>query len=312
MKATRLFNLVMATTVVVLALPVCAADMPTEPRGGKPPANSRPSVENFADQVTYQRAFEAVVWSMPAMIKYGMRRASLEIGGGDNVVLAWSGGAKPLLETLTPNNTSPYVTSTTDLRKGPVVLEVPKATDKAILFGQVADDWFVTVADIGPVGLDKGKGNKILLLPPGHSGEAPAGYAVVKSLSYILDFAFRSIPLPAGTPEDAYALSKQIKMYYLSELPKPKPTRFVDPLNTQWSTLPRYDERWFEDLHAIINAGPIRERDKVMMGMLKSIGIEKGKPYKPDEKTKKIFRQAAIDAASRKVALSSMPHSVEK
>ncbi len=296
MKATRLFNLVMATTVVVLALPVCAADMPTEPRGGKPPANSRPSVENFADQVTYQRAFEAVVWSMPAMIKYGMRRASLEIGGGDNVVLAWSGGAKPLLETLTPNNTSPYVTSTTDLRKGPVVLEVPKATDKAILFGQVADDWFVTVADIGPVGLDKGKGNKILLLPPGHSGEAPAGYAVVKSLSYILDFAFRSIPLPAGTPEDAYALSKQIKMYYLSELPKPKPTRFVDPLNTQWSTLPRYDERWFEDLHAIINAGPIRERDKVMMGMLKSIGIEKGKPYKPDEKTKKIFRQAAIDA----------------
>ena len=47
---------------------------------------------------------------------------------------------------------------------------------------------------------------------------------------------------------------------------------------------------------AIINAGPIRERDKVMMGMLKSIGIEKGKPYKPDEKTKKIFRQAAIDA----------------
>lgn len=132
----------------------------------------------------YQRAFEAVVWSMPAMIKYGMRRASLEIGAGDNVICAWSAGAKPLLETLTPNNTSPYVTSTTDLRKGPVVLEVPKATDKAILFGQIADDWFVTIADIGPIGLDKGKGNKILPLPPGYTGEAPAGYAVVKSPSY--------------------------------------------------------------------------------------------------------------------------------
>ena len=296
MKATRLLNLVMATTVVVvLALPVNAADMPTEPRGGQPPAGSKPSVNNFAEQVTYQRAFEAVVWSMPAMMKYGMRRASIEIGAGDNVVLAWSGGAKPLLETLTPNNTSPYVTSTTDLRKGPVVVEVPKATDKAILFGQIADDWFVTIADIGPIGLDKGEGNKILLLPPGHRDDVPAGYAVVKSPSYILDFAFRSIPLPAGTPEDAYALSKQIKMYYLAELPNPEPTRFVDPLNTQWSTLPRYDERWFEDLHEIINAGPIRERDKVMMGMLKTIGIEKGKPYDPDEKTRKIFRRAAID-----------------
>ncbi len=199
-----------------------------EPRGGQPPMGSKPSAKNFVDQVTYQRAFEAVVWSMPAMIKYGMRRASFEIGGGDNVVLAWSAGAKPLLETLTPNNTSPYVVSTTDLRKGPVILEVPKATDKAILFGQIADDWFVTIADIGPIGLDKGKGNKILLLPPGYAGEVPTGYAVVKSPSYILDFAFRSIPLPNGTPEDAYALSKSIKMYYLSELPNPKPTKFVD------------------------------------------------------------------------------------
>lgn len=297
MKSTRLLNLVMATMVVVIIAPLVAvADMPTEPRGGQPRAGSKPSVNNFAEQVTYQRAFEAVVWSMPAMIKYGMRRASLEIGAGDNVICAWSAGAKPLLETLTPNNTSPYVTSTTDLRKGPVVVEVPKATDEAILFGQIADDWFVTIADIGPIGLDKGKGNKILLLPPGHSGDVPAGYAVVNSPSYILDFAFRSIPLPVGTPEDAYALSKQIKMYYLAELPNPKPTRFVDPLNTQWSTLPRYDERWFEDLHKIINAGPIRERDKAMIGMLKTIGIEKGKPYNPDAKTKEIFRRAAIDA----------------
>lgn len=284
MKARKILTLAAALLMASAAL---AGEMPTEPRGGQPPKGSKPSVKNFAEQVTYQRAFEAVVWSMPAMIKYGMRRASIEIGAGDNVVCAWSAGAKPLLETLTPNNVSPYVTSTTDLRKGPVVLEVPKATDKAILFGQIADDWFITIADIGPIGLDKGKGNKILLLPPGYTGEVPAGYAVVKSPSYILDFAFRSIPLPKGTPEDAYALSKQIKMYYLSELPNPKPTRFVDPLNTQWSTLPRYDERWFEDLHKIINAGPIRERDKVMMGMLKTIGIEKGKPYNPDEKTRK-------------------------
>jgi len=27
------------------------------------------------------------------------------------------------------------------LRKGPVVVEVPKATDKANLFGQIADNW---------------------------------------------------------------------------------------------------------------------------------------------------------------------------
>ncbi len=279
-----------------MASSVWADSMPTDPKGGQPPAGSKASVKDLTDQVTYQRAFEAVIWSMPAVAKYGMRRASIEIGAGDNVVMAWSAGATALLETLTPNNTTPYVTSTTDLRKGPVVLEVPKATDKANLFGQVADNWYITIADIGPIGVDKGQGGKILLTPPGYTGEVPDGYIEVKSPSYILDFAFRSIPTPQGTPEDAYALSKHIKMYYLSELPNPRPTRIIDPIHTRWSTLPRYDERWFEDLHAIIDAGPTRERDKAMMGMLKSIGIEQGKPYRPDDKTKAIFRRAAIDA----------------
>ena len=91
--------MLLTLVVVVLALPVCAADMPTEARGGKPPAGSRPSVENFAAQVTSQRSFEEVVWSMPAMIKYGMRWDSIEIGGGDNVVLALSASFNtPLLD----------------------------------------------------------------------------------------------------------------------------------------------------------------------------------------------------------------------
>ena len=299
MKVRSLVVLALAMLLAVsLAAPAWAqsSKMPTEPLGGKPPVGSKPSVENLADQVTYQRAFEAVIWSMPAVIKYGMRRASIEIGAGNNVIMAWSGGAKPLLETLTPNNTTPYVTSTTDLRKGPVVVEVPKATDKANLFGQIADNWYITIADIGPIGVDKGQGGKILLTPPGYAGKVPAGHIEVRSPSYVLDFAFRSIPTPEGTPDDAYALSKSIKMYYLSELPNPKPTKIIDPINTRWSTLPRYDERWFEDLHEIINAGPVRERDKAMMGMLKHIGIEKGIPFNPDAKTRKAMRRAVIDA----------------
>jgi hypothetical protein len=33
-----------------------------------------------------------------------------------------------------------------------------------------------------------------------------------------------------------------------------------------------------------------------MMGMLKSLGIKSGKPFAPDDKTKKAMRQTAIDA----------------
>jgi hypothetical protein len=38
------------------------------------------------------------------------------------------------------------------------------------------------------------------------------------------------------------------------------------------------------------------ERDKAMIDILKSIGIEKGKPFSPDAKTKKLLNDAAVDA----------------
>ncbi|QEG34284.1 DUF1254 domain-containing protein [Bythopirellula goksoeyrii] len=284
---------------IVVATTCCAQERPTDPIGGKPPVGAKPSFTNFAtfqDQVLYQRAFEAVLWSVPMVNKLGLRRGTLAIGGGDNVVLAWSAGATPKFEALTPNNVSPYVLAMTDLRKGPVVLEIPAANDKAIMFGQIADHWYQTFVDIGPIGVDKGKGAKLLLTPPGYTDKVPAGYIEVKSVSFRPDMAIRSIPTPAGSPVDAEALGKQMKMYYLSELPNPAPTKFIDPLNMQWPTLARYDERWFEDIHNVISVEPSTRRDMVMMGMLKTIGIEKDKPYAPDEKTKAIYRKAVVDA----------------
>lgn len=285
--------------VAGLAATLPTQAQPTEPMGGKPPADAKPSFtdfETFKDQVLYRRAFEAVLWSVPMVNKRGLRRGTLAIGGDENVVLAWSAGATPLFEALTPNNVSPYVLAMTDLRKGPVVLEIPPANDKAAMFGQLADHWYQTFVDIGPIGVDKGKGAKLLLTPPGYSDQIPDGYIQVKSPSFRPDMAIRSIPTPAGTPADAEALGKQMKMYYLSELPNPQPTKFMDPLNTQWPTLARYDERWFEDLHEVISIEPSQPRDMVMMGMLKTIGIEAGKPYAPNDKTKAIYRQAVTDA----------------
>jgi hypothetical protein len=279
-----------------LAMAVWAGKMPTDPIGGKPPAGSKVSVKDLDYQVKYQRAFEAVLWSMPAVSIYGFHRAPVALGGGPNTVLAWSGPAKPNLEALTGNNQTPHLLSQTDLSKGPVVVEIPAATEKASLYGQIVDHWQITIADVGPSGIDKGKGGKILLTPPGYTGKVPAGHIEVKSPSYRVAFAFRSIESAKATPKDAYAYSKTLKMYYLSELPNPKPTKFIDPLDKRFATLPRFDERWFEDVHAIFSLENANPRDKVMTGMLASLGIEKGKPYAPDAKTKKAMRQAVIDA----------------
>ena len=47
------------------------------------------------------------------------------------------------------------------------------------------------------------------------------------------------------------------------------------------STIP-YDLRFFETLDRFVQREPWIERDKVMIDQLKTIGIEKGKPFNPD------------------------------
>jgi hypothetical protein len=276
---------------------VAGAGQPGEPLGGQPPAGSKPSVDDFDYQIKYHRAFEAVLWNMPAIAIYSFRRAAFtDLGAKDNDIIAYSRPATPKLEAITANSTTPYIAAYTDLRKGPAVLEVPAAGPDGSLYGQVVDAWQFTIADVGPSGLDKGKASKYLFTPPGYKGPVPKGYLHVASPNYRIAFAFRSVPAPGKTTEDAYRYAQRLRMYYLSEAGNPPKQRFIDPANARYPTLPFYDERHFQDMHDIMSVEPVNEQDKVMMGMLMSLGIEKGKPFAPDETAKRAMRQAAIDA----------------
>jgi hypothetical protein len=153
-----------------------------EPLGGQPPMGSTPSVKDFDYQIKYQRAFEAVLWNMPAIAIYSFRGAAFtNLGMKDNDIIAYSSTATPKLEAITANSSTPYIAAYTDLRKGPGVLEVPVAGPDGSLYGQVVDAWQFTIADVGPAGVDQGKGGKLLFTPPGHSGSIPDGYLHVAS-----------------------------------------------------------------------------------------------------------------------------------
>ncbi|ARN21177.1 DUF1254 domain-containing protein [Piscinibacter gummiphilus] len=291
--------MVVGFVVAFLSATGCLAQDGKLPNGGQPPPGSTPSVKDFDYQIKYQRAFEAVLWNMPAIAIYSFRRGAVqELGLKDNDIISYSGTATPTLEAITANSTTPYIASFTDLRKGPVVLEVPAAGAQGSVYGQVVDAWQFTIADVGPSGIDKGKGGKVLFTPPGYRGKVPKGYLHVASPNYRIGLALRSVPAPGKTVADAYQYAKKLRMYYLSEAAKPPAQRFIDPLSLgkRYPTLPYYDERHFDDLHAVMSVEPVYPQDKVMMGMLASLGIEKGKPFAPDDTTKRAMRQAAIDA----------------
>jgi hypothetical protein len=287
----------LALVAVLITASGAAAKEPMAPLGGEPPAGSVSSVRDFDYQIKYQRAFEAVLWNMPAVAIYSFRRAGMEqLGLKDNDLIVYSAPATPKLEAITANSTTPYISAFTDLRKGPVVVEIPPAGPDGSVYGQVVDAWQLTIADVGPSGIDKGRGGKLLFTPPGYQGAIPEGYIPVMSSNYRIAFAFRSVPGAGKSVEDAYHYAKKLRMYYLSDAAHPPEQRYVDPIGERYSTLPFYDERHFEDMWAIMSVEPVNAQDKVMMGMLSSLGIEKGKPFNPDANAKKAMRQASIDA----------------
>jgi hypothetical protein len=194
-----------------------------------------------------------------------------------------------------------------------MVLEIPPA-DEGSITGTVMDVWQCALEDVGPAGVDKGKGGKYLILPPGYKGKVPTGYFPLPSDTYEGYALLRSIP-KSGSDGDvarAVAYGKRIKLYPLAQAASPPATAFVDVVDIVYDSTITYDLRFFESLNRIVQVEPWLERDKAMIDQLKSIGIEKGKPFNPDPKTRDILNDAAREAqawlAARYEASFSSPY----
>jgi hypothetical protein len=59
---------------------------------------------------------------------------------------------------------------------------------------------------------------------------------------------------------------------------------------------PVLDQTIYAELHEIIQEEIVEEQNLAMMGLLSRIGIEKGKPFKPDAKSMKAYAAAAPEA----------------
>jgi len=119
-----------------------------------------------SDCKIYNHAVESAVWGMPIVAFDAMRQAFLRDAGANyNDIVYWSKQADWKFQVTTPNASSWYVYIAINTKKGPIVLDIPPASG-AGLFGSMNNAWQIPQADVGPTGLDQGKGGKYLLLPP--------------------------------------------------------------------------------------------------------------------------------------------------
>lgn len=253
----------------------------------------------LAERALHRRAVEAVIWGMPAVNAQLIFQAMKDANADFNQVVFWSRPISWKNQTLTPNPDTIYVFpffNTKDV--GPMVLEIPAATHEESITGSIDDAWQTALEDVGPAGADKGQGGKYLILPPGYQEKVPEGYIALPSATYAGFVILRS-NLKSGSDADiakAVAYGKQIKFYPLSQAGSPPQTKFVDAVDLLFDSTIPYDVRFFEALDRFVQREPWLERDKTMIDTLRTVGLEKGKPFSPDEKTKKILNEAASEA----------------
>lgn len=244
-----------------------------------------------------RRGVEAAIWGMPLVSFDTMRQAFFRAGAKYGDILYFSKFADCKFQVPTPNASSLYVYFNFNLKNGPVVVEFPAAVG-AGLCGSLVDAWQVPLTDVGPEGEDHGKGGKYLLLPPGYRANVPKDHFPVRSPTYNGYAAFRVIV--AGTsPEDfakAIELVKKMRVHAYAPEHAPTPSRHIDIAGKPFDGIVRFNDTFYDSLARLVNEEPVQTQDLVPMAQFRDIGIEKGKPFAPNEATREILRGAAAEA----------------
>jgi hypothetical protein len=267
-------------------------------RRGKEQAPMPPTSE-LVERMVHRRAVEAVIWGMPAVNTDLMFQALARGVRGDwNQIVYWSRLLDWKNQTLTPNPDAIYIMAFFDTAQtGPMVLEIPAAGEGSIT-GSIMDCWQTPLEDVGPAGADRGRGGKYLILPPGYSSAVPEGQIPLPSQTYQGYALLRSI-LSSGSDADfgkALDYGKRIRFYPLSALASPPTTTYLDAAGVLFDATIPYDARFFESLARIVESEPWLERDKAMIDPLRTLGIEKGRVFAPDARTREIMTDAAQEA----------------
>jgi hypothetical protein len=88
------------------------------------------------------------------------------------------------------------------------------------------------------------------------------------------------------------ATKKFAKVYLLAQAKNPPPMKFINISGKAFNTIHANDFTFFEEVNHVVQEEPNDALDPETLGLLAAIGIEKGKPFAPDERMKKILTES--------------------
>jgi len=257
------------------------------------------TAEKVYDYLDTMRGVDAFLKGMPGASLQGLIKGAHSQGAVEcHQVLFFDKLMDSQSLYLTGNTSTVYVLPNLDLeRDGPTVLEAP-----AGMLGAFNDAWFRYVQDVGPAGPDKGQGGKYLVLPPGYEGEVPAGYFVVRPRTYDV-WVFMRASVANGLEAAVKNVKDNLRIYPLARKDNPPKMEFISGSGKAFNTIHANDYTFYEHLNEVIQKESLDMLDPETRGLFASIGIEKGKPFAPNTRMKKILTNAVAiaNAAARSI-----------
>ena len=261
------------------------------------------TVNTVYDYLDRARAVNVYLNSIPALSINALREGQASAGCiTSNQVCIFDTLMDSKSLFLTGNTSTMYAIGFLDLAKdGPTVVDLPTR-----MLGVLDDMEFKYMIDLGVAGPDKGQGGKFLVLPPGYKGEVPEGYFVVRTNTYGVWLFMRGY-LDKGIQAASENIRNNLKVYPLAQASNPPKMAFINISGKEMNTVLPNDYSAFEKLHTLIQQEPEGYLGPEAKGMMAAIGIEKGKPFTPDDRMKKILMDAADIGNAAARAISYFP-----
>lgn len=257
-----------------------------------------PAAASLRDELLFQRATQTYLWALPLLNTLGMKEGSDQaFGAGYQVLPVWKRRLDANTLIPTPNSDVIYAMSYLELDvDGPLVFEAPPHLQGILLdFWQrpIPADGGQFFGDVGLPGPDAGAGGKFLLLPPGYFGAVPDGHYVYRSRTNSVFVFLRAFYDDPDNLKPAAQLVERSLIYPLECRGSANPMTFPDASGVPVNMLPATDGHAFEQLKRLVDREGTNLAGADWLGMLASLGIVKGQPFAPDERTRAILDCAA-------------------
>jgi hypothetical protein len=290
---------------------------------------TKSTVRRVYENLDFIRGVDAFLSTLPGASLSAMRRGLRAAGvTGNDTLGVFEGRMDAHSLFLTPNSESVYAMTWLDLRDGALVVESPPKT-----LGIVDDFFFRYLADLGNAGPDQGKGGSFLFVPPGYEGQISDLYFNFVSPTFGNFLLWRGFPVNGDPGPAVKSLAEHVRIYplefeisdeeieametvevtgdldaaaeddSLEEEPEGS-VQFVNLTGRSMNTVHSNDFHFYEEINELVQEEPREALGPELLGLLSSIGIEKGRRFEPDARARASLSEAAAVANATARALA--------